>query len=333
VRTVAAAMKRSSRGGETATRSTGARVVSALRINGIWLALLALLMYALVAVPDFASTGNIADLLRAMPALGIVAVGQTFVIVAGGLDLSVGALASLVSVLSVGLVSQSSDLVWVLLLAPLLGLFVGAAGGSAVAFSGANPVILTFGMLSLLSGATYMYTQESVGETLPALRWVDEQLILGVIPVSAVLLIVVTLAAWVAFARSPFGLHVQALGGSEAGALRSGIRVRRIKIAVYMISGLSAAIAGLLLAARLGTGYPLAGQGLELSAVVAVIIGGTPFGGGRGTILGSIGGVVLLSMLANVLNLQRVSPDVQQIITGGVVIIAVTLYSIRRPGR
>src|SRR4029079_14648983 len=108
---------------------------------------------------------------------------------------------------------------------------------------------------------------------------------------------------------------------------------RRIKVAVYAISGLSAAIAGLLLAARLGTGYPLAGQGLELSAVVAVIIGGTPFGGGRGTILGSIGGVFLLTLLANVLNLQRVSPDVQQIITGGVVILAVTLYSVRRLGR
>jgi ribose/xylose/arabinose/galactoside ABC-type transport system permease subunit len=330
---VTAALQQAGSHDGPATRSTTARVVAVLRVNGIWLALLALIVYALIAVPDFTSAGNVADLLRAAPALGVVAVGQTFVIIAGGLDLSVGALASLVSVLSVGLVTHSSELVWVLLLAPLAGLFIGGVSGTAVAASGANPVILTFGMLSLLSGATYMYTQESVGTTLPALRWVNDQLIFGVIPVSAVLLLVVTIAAWLALTRTPFGLHVQAIGGSEASALRSGVRVRRIKVAVYAISGLSAAIAGLLLAARLGTGYPLAGLGLELSAVVAVIIGGTPFGGGRGTILGSIGGVFLLTLLANVLNLQRVSPDVQQIITGGVVILAVTLYSVRRLGR
>ena len=153
---------------------------------------------------------------------------------------------------------------WVLLLAPLAGLFIGGVSGTAVAASGANPVILTFGMLSLLSGATYM-TRRRASAPAAGLPWVNDQLIFGVIPVSAVLLLVVTIVAWLALTRTPFGLHVQALGGSEASALRSGIRVRRIKVAVYAISGLSAAIAGLLLAARLGTRYPLAGQGLELA--------------------------------------------------------------------
>jgi ribose transport system permease protein len=308
----------------------GAALLALLRFTGIWIALAALYIYGGVDVPNFLTTGNIRDILSLVPALGIIALGQTFVVVVGGLDLSVGSLASLVSVLTVGLISGNAGLAWVIPLGLAIGVGVGLFNGAAVVLTGVNPVIVTFGMLSVLSGAAFSYTQGSIGTTVSALKWFDSAAVGGVVPASAVLLLIHTVVAAVALARTPFGRYVQAVGGNRASALRTGIPVARITIASYVLSGLSGAIAGMLLGARLGTGYPQAGSGLELSAIVAVTLGGTRFGGGRGTILGSVAGVFLLSSLANLLNLRQADPSIQQIVNGAVVVAAVALYSNRR---
>jgi ribose transport system permease protein len=297
---------------------------------GIWCALAGFLAYCLIAVNNFATAATASNVLAAAPILGVAALGQTFVIAAGGLDLSVGQLASLTGVLCAILAPANAQLAWAVPLCLGLGLAAGLVNGSAIVFARANPVIVTFGMLSICEGGTYLLSLTSTGTAPSALAWVENQQVFGVIPVAALLLAALTVASWFAFSRSSFGLHLQAVGGSAANARKSGIAVARVTLAVYAISGLSGALAGLLLESRLKTGYPGAGTGLELSAIVAVIVGGTPFGGGRGTIPGTIAGVLLLSVLTAALNLLAIGTEVQLIVNGAVVAVAVALYSARR---
>jgi ribose/xylose/arabinose/galactoside ABC-type transport system permease subunit len=305
-------------------------LIEKARRYGIWFALALLLAYGFIRVPHFATGANLGDILAAVPVLGIVAVGQTYVIAAGGIDLSVGQLASLVSVLSIGMATSNAQLLWVVPMALLIGLISGAFSGAVIILARTNPVIVTFAMLSILQGLTYLYSQVSIGATPSYLSWLDRERVAGVVPVSAVLFGVVALAAWFAFTRMRFGVYLRAVGGNESSALRSGLPVARIKLLAYALSGLTAAVAGLLLGARLGTGYPGAGSGLELSAIVAVILGGTRFGGGQGTVLGTVAGVLLLATLSNALNLSEVDAQVQHIINGAVVAVAVSVYSVRR---
>jgi ribose transport system permease protein len=307
-----------------------ATAVSLLRRTGIYFALVALYIYGAIAVPEFWTKGNMRDILALVPAAGVVAIGQTFVVVVGGLDLAVGSLASLVSVLTVGLIAGNAGLIWIIPLGLAIGFGVGLFNGGAVVATGVNPVIVTFGMLSVLAGAALAYTQGSIGTTASALQWLDSTDIGGLVPITVLILLAATLVAAVVLTRTPFGRYVQAVGGNPASALRTGIPVGRITLIAYVISGLSGAIGGMLLAARLGTGYPQAGKGLELTAIVAVTLGGTRFGGGRGTILGSVAGVFLLSSLADLLNLKQADPSIQQIVNGIVVVAAVALYSVRR---
>jgi ribose/xylose/arabinose/galactoside ABC-type transport system permease subunit len=260
----------------------------------------------------------------------VIALGQTFVIMVGGIDLSVGMLAGLVGVLSVGLLKSDAQFLWVVPMALAIGLAVGTLNGALVVIARVNPVILTFGMLSVLSGATYLYTEESIGQAPPLLRGIDKTKLAGIVPPSALLLLLAAVASWFALRHTPYGRYLRAVGGNPANARKAGIPIRAVTIGAYALSGLSGAIGGLLLGARLGTGYPLAGQGMELNAIVAVILGGTAFGGGGGTAIGSIGGVLLLSVLANAQNLMGVTPYLQQVVKVVVIVIAVALYSQRR---
>ena len=140
-------------------------------------------------------------------------------------------------------------------------------------------------------------------------------------------MVAVALIAWVVLTRTRFGRYVYAIGGSEEHARRAGIAIGRMKLAIYAISGLYAGIAGVGLAARIGSGYTLAGQGFELDSIVAVVLGGTSLAGGRGSVLGTIGSVLFLTILSNGLNLAGISPYAQQVVKGLVVVAAVVLYT------
>jgi ribose transport system permease protein len=215
-------------------------------------------------------------------------------------------------------------------LALALGIGSGIFTGMTIALTRANPVIVTFAMLSFFEGATYLYSQVSIGTTPANLSWLESERVFGLVPVAALLFAVLAIVAWLLLARTPFGSHLRAVGGNEPSARRNGVPITRTKVLAYALSGFSGAAAGLLLDARLQTGYPGAGTGLELSAIVAVIVGGTPFGGGRGTVLGTVAGALLLTVLVNALNLLNVGTEVQQIVNGAVVVVAVSLYSVRR---
>ena len=294
---------------------------------GIWAALGIAILTAAVIAPRFLSAANVHDLMSAMSVLGIVSVGQTVAILSGGIDLSVGMLMGLVTVLTNGIMKGDPALAWPMAaLGVAIGLTVGLANGVLLVVTRIEPLILTFGMLSILAGGIFVYTDRTIGSAPANFRQIAEGSI-GPFPVLFIVMVLAALLAWVVLTRTRFGRYVYAIGGSEEHARRAGISVGRMKIAVYAISGLYAGIAGVGLAARIGSGYTLAGQGFELDSIVAVVLGGTSLAGGRGGVFGTIGSVLFLTILSNGLNLAGISPYSQLVVKGLVVVAAVVLYT------
>jgi ribose/xylose/arabinose/galactoside ABC-type transport system permease subunit len=280
--------------------------------------------------PEFRTPENVANVLKQSAALGVLAIGQSFVIVGGMIDLSVGQLAGLIVVFTADLMQGRPELTLpAILLALALGAGVGAINGWLNNRLRIHPLILTFGMLSILQGVIFVYTDRSVGLVSPAFRRIADGSVLGV-PSAALLLAVLSLGAAFLLHRTRFGHHLMAIGGSEENARRAGIDAGRIKLIAFALSGLGAGVAGILLAGRLGTGYPNAGAGYELDAIVAVVLGGTALAGGRGTIAGTIAAVLVLGIASNLLNLLEVSAFVQMLIKGLIVILAIL---VNQPGR
>ena len=294
---------------------------------GIWVALAIVILAAAVSAPNFLSAANIHDLMSAMAVLGIVSVGQTVVILSGGIDLSVGMLMGLVTVLTNGIMNGDPALAWPMVaLGVAIGLAAGFANGVLLILTRIDPLILTFGMLSILTGAIFVYTDRTVGSAPGNFRQIAERS-LGPFPILFLVMASVALVAWVVLTRTRFGRYIYAIGGSEEHARRAGVAVGRMKVAIYTISGLYAGIAGVGLAARIGSGYTLAGQGFELDSIVAVVLGGTSLAGGRGGVIGTLGSVLFLTILSNGLNLAGISPYAQQVVKGLVVVAAVVLYT------
>ena len=294
---------------------------------GIWAALIIAMAVAAVSAPNFLSALNIYDLMSAMAVLGIVSVGQTIVILSGGIDLSVGMLMGLVTVLTNGIMDGDPTLAWPMVVLGLaIGLSVGLANGVMLILARIDPLILTFGMLSILTGIIFVYTDRTIGSAPVNFRQIAEGSI-GPFPVLFLVMLLVALIAWVLLTRTRFGLYVYAIGGSEEHARRAGVPIGAMKVAIFALSGLYAGIAGVGLAARIGSGYTLAGQGFELDSIVAVVLGGTSLAGGRGSVVGTIGSVLFLTILSNGLNLAQISPYAQQVVKGLVVVAAVVLYT------
>lgn len=297
---------------------------------GIWLLLVAASLSAAIAIPAFRDPANLANILRQASVLGIIAIGQTFVIAAGLIDLSVGMIAGLVVVLACLVLGGDPSLTFVVVpLMLMLGAAIGLINGVLVNRLHLHPLILTFGMLSILQGVIFTITDRSVGQATPFLQSLANGDIAG-IPLAAILLFVLAGLAQLVFSHTRFGYHLVAAGGNAESARRAGVNVGAVRRLCFVISGAFAALAGLLLAGRLGTGYPLAGTGLELDSIVAVVLGGTALAGGRGSVLRSIGGVIVLAIISNVLNLLGVSAFVQMFIKGMIVVIAILLNQPRR---
>ena len=296
---------------------------SLARRAGIWGLLAIVLAGALLSVPGFASPTNLANVVTQSAALGLVAIGQTFVIAGGLIDLSVGQLLGLVVVLVCALTDGRSELllpVFALLVA--MGAAVGAVHGTLVNRFRIEPLILTFGTLSMLQGAIFAYTDQSVGRAPAALVWLANGRLLG-LPVAGLVLLGFALAAHVVLRHTRFGLRLLATGGDADSARRAGVDVARVRLVAFALSGVGAVLGGLLVAGRIGTGYPNAGQGFELDAIVAVVLGGTSLAGGRGTIAGTVAAVILLGVISNVLNLLEVSAFVQTFAKGLIVVAAI----------
>ena len=313
-----------------------------LRLRAV-VALALLVLVFSVLTPEFLTTGNLTILIKHVAINAILAVGMTFVIVSGGIDLSVGSIAGLAgmisgALISTGLVLTSAGSViffhtWLVV---LIGLFVGIACGALngllIARLRVPPFIATLGTLYVARGIAML---TSDGATFPHLGGRADLGNAGftrlgagaVLGVPAPIWIMAVLAALAIFVtrRTAFGRHVYAIGGSERAALLAGVRVSRVKFFVYLISGGCAALVGMIIAAQLGAAHPATGGTFELNAIAAVVLGGTSLMGGRGTIVGTLIGAFVIGVLADGLVLLGVSEFWQMVVKGMVIVLAVVL--------
>ena len=284
--------------------------------------------------PVFLSVSNLFNVILATATFGVLAIGATFVISAAGIDLSLGSVLGLASV-SGAYLGVNLEWPWpfVILGSLAAGALAGAVNGYIVTRGRVPAFIVTLGMLGIARGLALIISNGRGIYGLP-----NEILFLGQgrpfgIPTPVFILTAVALAAHYVLAHTPFGHHTLALGDNEAAAKATGINVNRQRMALYTISGLMAGIAGLIFTARVNTGDPTAGLNYELLAITAAIIGGTNLFGGRGSILGTIIGALIMGVLQNGLNLLAVQSYYQQMAIGAVLIAAVWLDQVRGQGR
>lgn len=303
----------------------------ALRQNRdlIFLALVVaiLLVIASAASPAFRTTRNLTNLLNQMVPLGLVALGQTLPILTTGLDMSVGAVMSLVT--AVAATQMTNNVGLGLCLGLLAGILVGLANGVAITRLKVQPLIVTLATSSVVAGITLMILPYPGGYVPRSFVDVWTTPIGGVVPSGFIILLVAAAVLWFICSHTRFGRSVYAVGGDEGKAEIAGINVKSVLLRVYILSGLFAALAGLALAARMRSGDPLSGGSFTLEAVAAVVIGGTNFTGGRGNVIGTLLGVVVISVLRITLNLLGISPFYQDI-ASGVMVIAAVLYASKR---
>jgi ribose transport system permease protein len=275
--------------------------------------------------PDFLTLSNLMNVLNQVSLNGLVAVGMTFVILTGGIDLSVGSILALTGVLLAAMLKGGAPDFLAILAALALGTVFGLANGAAVARFRLQPFIATMAFMTIFRGATFVFTQ---GKPITGLG--DEGLFAGIgrgdiagIPWSGLLLLACLGAAVFVLSRTVYGKSVYAVGGNAEAARLSGLAVRTTQASVYAISGFFAALAGVVLTSRLDSAQPLAGQSYELDAIAAVVLGGTSLSGGRGLMIGTLVGALIIGVLNNGLNLLEVSSFYQQIVKGAVILLAV----------
>jgi ribose/xylose/arabinose/galactoside ABC-type transport system permease subunit len=293
---------------------------------GVLLALLLLIVIANFVSDRFLTVPNLLNVLRQVAIVGILAIGQTYVILTAGIDLSVGSTLGLAVVLFAGLL-ETQSLAVAVPLGLLAGLLIGIVNGIGVAYARIPAFIMTLGMLSFARGLAFIYTG---GTPIPIINesyyFVGNGYLLG-IPIPSLILIATLIVSAMVLRMTPFGRCVYGIGSNEDAALLSGVPVRRYKICVYGISGFCAALAGLVYSSQLGVGTPIAGQAYELDAIAAVVVGGTALFGGKGSVFGTFIGTLIIGVLANVLNLAGVDPFVQQLFKGALIVIAVFIMS------
>ncbi len=278
----------------------------------------------------FLTTANLANLLRQSVIPMFLGIGQTLVILSGGIDLSVSAIVTLATVFVAGLTAGRDELLLpISALCLLIGALIGAMNAFSVVRLRVPPIIATLGTMTIGQGVALIYTREPISHIPPALRFASNGM-LGPLPVPSLFLAIALALGLILLYRTAAGLHLYAVGGDDEIARLSGIRVERVRAFAYLASGFLAAATGLYLTGRMGSGDPTVGPGLEMDSIAAVLLGGTVLGGGRGGLIGTIAGVLVLAILGNVFNHLAVDTWYQQIVKGGVIVLAVTIYRQKR---
>lgn len=319
-------------GGSQTPDSRRARFVSLLQKQGALLALIILIIFGGVRYNNFLSADNIANVLRYNSMFGLIALGMTFVIMTGGIDLSVGSVVALTSVIAAE-VSPNGPLIGIV--APILvGAFIGLINGFVIAKLRILPFITTLAMLLAARGLALSFannTSVSVAQN-NGFTAVGQGDFLG-IPIPALILLVAYIIGAILLYFTRFGRHTLAIGGNEEATRLMGLPVARITITVYVLSGALAGIAGLILASQYGAGQPTEGVGWELSAIASVVVGGTLLTGGLGSVGGTLVGVLLLGLIINVLNFENgqsatsLSAYWQSVIRGAFLLVVVLIQN------
>lgn len=291
--------------------------------------LLLLIVVVSILSPSFLSTRNILNILRQTSVNAIIAAGMTFVILTGGIDLSVGSVLALSGAFAASLLASGQSIIVAVIAAIVVGAVVGFLNGFVIAKGKLQPFIATLATMTILRGVTLVFTDGkpiTLGSNALAMAFgkIGGGTILGV-PSPVVITILVFITCYYILNYTKMGRYTYALGGNEEATKLSGLNTDRIKIWVYTISGILSAVAGIIITSRLYSAQPTAGTGYELDAIAAVVLGGTKLTGGKGKISGTIIGALIIGVLSNALNILDVSSYYQMMVKGIVILIAVLL--------
>jgi len=316
----------------TTPSSTGASLAQ-VRNFGVPLTLLAIFIGLYATEGAFRGRTNLTNVLEQSSPLGIIAVAGTLVLIAGGFDLSVGAVFALAEVVAARLVGGGTETWLAFVIAIAVGAVVGAINGGVITKLGVNAFIVTLatalffrGLAERLTGGTLLVVDDDAFRTLGRWQFLELRAVVWA-------WILCSIAAGVLLTRTTFGRHVFATGGNEEAARLSGVRVDRVKTIVFVLSGAAAALAGILTASRIGTGQADAGVGLELRAVAAIVVGGTSIQGGDGAIWRTVVGVLLIGLINNGFNLKGWDPIYQDMAFGAIILFAAAVDAKVRTAR
>ncbi|HVF57100.1 MAG TPA: ABC transporter permease [Pyrinomonadaceae bacterium] len=318
--------------GSTRGKLARARLASFIQRQGALVALVAVCVFATMRYGQFLTENNLTNVLRQNSMLGLVALGMTFVILTGGIDLSVGSLLAVAGVVAANLAGRG--IVVALVAAVAVATLLGLVNGIVIAKARIQPFIVTLAMMIAARGLALVATGEqsvSVGRLSQGFTELGRgKLDLGAfaVPVPVLVLIAAYILGWLILSHTRFGRHVYAIGDNEEAARLMGLNAGRVTMGVYALSGALAGLAGVILASRLGAGQPVAGVGWELDAIAAVVVGGTLLTGGQGSVVFTLVGVLLLGVIFNIFNLEgSISPWWQQVLRGLILLAVVVVQN------
>lgn len=310
------------------------RRTTVYREGGILAALIVLCVALSIAAPKFLSSYNLGIVIRQVSFVAIVAMGQTMVLLTGGIDLSVGSVAGFTAILGANMMAHTPLNPYVACLAAvLIGLAIGALSGFFVAYVKINAFIVTLGMGEICAGLNLVITRGYPVLGVPTTFNFLGQGMIGPVPFPVVVMLILTVALTFILTSIPYGRAIYVIGDNENAARLAGIQVARVKMSVYAISGVLSALAGMIFVSRVNAGQPTVGPSWLMPSITAAIIGGTTLSGGEGTIIGSIIGAVFMGVLSNGIVLMDISAYWEKVIIGLVVIVAVLLDVLRKRER
>lgn len=285
--------------------------------------LLILCMVITFITPRFLSITNIRNVLTQVSVNAVIAIGMSFVILTGGIDLSVGSILAVSGAVAASIMKSTGNLFLAIIVALTIGCLIGLINGALVSKGRIQAFIVTLATMTIFRGVTYVYTNgtpiSGLGQSFSG---IGNKAFLG-LPIPVVFMVVVFGIGFYVLSQTRYGRYLYALGGNEDSARLSGINTSKIKTLVYVISGATAALSGIIVTSRIGSASPNAGVGFELDAIAAVVLGGTSLAGGEGSVVGTIIGALIIGVLNNGLNLMNVSPFYQAIVKGLVILLAV----------
>ncbi|OHD79680.1 MAG: hypothetical protein A3J97_04345 [Spirochaetes bacterium RIFOXYC1_FULL_54_7] len=300
----------------------------------VWIILSILIVVSLVASPLFSGLDNLRNVFLIQPVgLGLAALGQTFIVLAGGIDLSVGSVISLLTSLAAGIFQKYPLMHPLLMVAIMLGLgaAIGAVNGIIVARLRVTPFMATLAMMLIYQGLALFYAKRTIGGIPRSFRFIAEGSVLGV-PMSIVLFGFIIALCHIVLVRHRFGAKVLAVGSDPNVSALSGIDVGRTRFLSYLFGGMLFSCAAIFLAARMGGGGPKVGVGYDLDSITAIVIGGVSLSGGTGNVLGAFGGVLIISVFYNLMNLLSLNSFLQILLKGLILIVAVAFTSCKKQG-
>jgi ribose transport system permease protein len=297
--------------------------------TGVFWSLIFLIILLSFTTDQFLTIPNLLNVCRQVVITSILGIGGTFVIIGGGIDLSIGSLLALTAAYAAKIMILTNSVMFSVLIAIIVGLLLGLFQGFLITKFNIAPFAVTLGGMSIFRGMTLLFTNGIPISKLPQnFRWFGSGMI-NWFPVPVLFLLIITLIGHFVLSKTKIGRYVYAIGSNENTSRLSGINVKFYRLITYGISGLCCAIAGIILTGRINSAHPYAGQGYELNAIAAVVIGGASLQGGEGTVFGTIIGALIIGVIGNGLNLLQINAFWQQITIGTVIIIAVIIDKIR----